>query len=59
VARVALSATDVRRAVREGVGARELAAAVAPPVAEYILKYGLYREADETGFTDAGNKQTH
>jgi hypothetical protein len=28
-------------------------------VAEYIIKYGLYREADETSSTDAGNKQTH
>jgi nicotinate-nucleotide adenylyltransferase len=59
VARVNLSATDVRRAVRAGVGRAELSALVAPPVAEYILKYGLYREADETSFTDAGNKQTH
>jgi len=59
VARVPLSATDIRRAVRGGAGAAELAASVAPPVAEYISKYGLYREADETSFTDAGNKQTH
>ncbi|HWS53387.1 MAG TPA: nicotinate-nucleotide adenylyltransferase [Pyrinomonadaceae bacterium] len=59
VARVNLSATDVRRAVREGAGRRELEALVGPAVADYIVKYGLYREADETSFTDAGNKQTH
>jgi len=59
VARVDLSATDIRRAVRAGAGAAELSGLVAPAVAEYILKYGLYREADETSFTDAGNKQTH
>jgi nicotinate-nucleotide adenylyltransferase len=58
VARVPLSATDIRRAVAGGDAAR-LEGLVAPPVAEYILKYGLYREADETSFTDAGNKQTH
>jgi nicotinate-nucleotide adenylyltransferase len=59
VARVELSATDIRRAVGEGGGAARLEGLVAPPVADYILKYGLYREADETSFTDAGNKQTH
>jgi nicotinate-nucleotide adenylyltransferase len=59
VARVPLSATDIRRAVAEGGGPARLEGLVAPPVAEYILKYGLYREADETSFTDAGNKQTH
>ena len=59
VARVDLSATDIRRAAGEGGGAARLEGLVAPPVAEYILKYGLYREADEESFTDAGNKQTH
>lgn len=59
VARVNLSATDVRRAVREGGAAARLEGLVAPAVAEYIVKYGLYREADEESFTDAGNKQTH
>ena len=59
VARVDLSATDIRRAVAGGGGAGKLEGLVAPPVAEYILKYGLYREADEESFTDAGNKQTH
>ncbi|HEV3468636.1 MAG TPA: nicotinate-nucleotide adenylyltransferase [Pyrinomonadaceae bacterium] len=58
-ARVDLSATDVRRAARAGAGAAELSSLVAPAVAEYIVKYGLYREADENSFTDAGNKQTH
>ena len=35
-----VSATGVRRAAREGAGLGEL---VAPPVAEYIGKYGLYQ----------------
>jgi nicotinate-nucleotide adenylyltransferase len=57
-ARVELSATDIRRAAqREGAAAlKEL---VAPPVAEYIEKYGLYREVNETESSDAGDKQTH
>lgn len=59
VARVGLSATDIRRAVSEGAPRAELAALVGPPVAEYIIKYGLYREVGETSFTDAGNKQKH
>jgi hypothetical protein len=28
-------------------------------VAEYIRKYGLYRETDGTEFSDAGIKGTH
>jgi len=52
-----VASTDVRRAVGEG-DRMVLEAAAAPPVAEYILKYGLYRKAEEneTGRTDAGNK---
>ena len=32
---------------------------VVPAVAEYIRKYGLYRETDGTEFSDAGIKGTH
>lgn len=55
---VKMAATDVRAAVaREDWGALE--ALVAPAVAEYIRKYGLYRETDGTEFSDAGIKGTH
>jgi len=37
-----VSATMIRRAVREGSDANWLGL-VAPPVADYIRKYGLYR----------------
>jgi len=57
-ARVKLSATDVRAAVARGEWAA-LGALVAPAVAEYIRKYGLYRETDGTEFSDAGIKGTH
>jgi nicotinate-nucleotide adenylyltransferase len=40
-----VSATDIRRAVRENIG--ELSDMVAPPVAAYIRKYKLYRDTDE------------
>jgi len=54
---VDVASTDVRRAVAEGEGGR-LEGLVAPPVAEYIRKYGLYQrpEANEAERTDAGNK---
>jgi nicotinate-nucleotide adenylyltransferase len=52
------SATDIRGAVARGAW-DELGALVAPPVAEYIRKYGLYQEADGTEFSDAGIKETH
>jgi nicotinate-nucleotide adenylyltransferase len=61
-ASVAVSSTDVRRAAGEGgVAGARLEELVAPPVAEYVRKYGLYREqdTDETELNDAGNKQTH
>jgi nicotinate-nucleotide adenylyltransferase len=57
-ANVRAAATDVRAAVGRGDWG-ELDALVAPPVAEYIRKYGLYRETDGTGFSDAGIKGTH
>jgi len=57
-AKVKLSATDVRAAVARG-DFESLGALVAPAVAEYIRKYGLYRETDGTEFSDAGIKGTH
>ena len=55
---VRMAATDVRAAVARGdeEALREL---VVPAVAEYIRKYGLYRETDGTEFSDAGIKGTH
>ena len=40
-----VSATDIRRAVRENSG--ELAGMVPPSVADYIGKYKLYRDTNE------------
>ena len=57
-ANVKAAATDVRAAVARGDWA-SLDALVAPAVAEYIRKYGLYRETDGTEFSDAGIKGTH
>jgi nicotinate-nucleotide adenylyltransferase len=54
---VDVSATDVRAAVERGE-LNKLDALVAPAVAEYIKKYGLYRGADGTEFSDAGIKKT-
>jgi nicotinate-nucleotide adenylyltransferase len=50
------SATAVREAVGRGE-LNKLGALVAPAVAEYIKKYGLYRGADGTEFSDAGIKE--
>ncbi|HYH84488.1 MAG TPA: nicotinate-nucleotide adenylyltransferase [Pyrinomonadaceae bacterium] len=57
-ANVDAAATDIRAVVGAGKW-DELSALVAPPVAEYIKKYGLYREANGTEFSDAGIKGTH
>jgi len=58
VARVDLAATDVRlAAASQKAGALE--GLVAPSVAEYISKYGLYVEGNGTEFSDAGIKGTH
>lgn len=57
-ANVRLSATDVRSAVARGEW-ETLGTLVAPPVADYIRKYGLYRETDGTEFSDAGIKGQH
>ncbi|HYY99634.1 MAG TPA: nicotinate-nucleotide adenylyltransferase [Pyrinomonadaceae bacterium] len=56
-ANVDASATGVRAAVAR-CSWGELDALVAPAVAEYIKKYGLYRGADGTEFSDAGIKET-
>lgn len=55
---VGVAATDVRAAVARGEW-ELLDSLVAPAVAEYIRKYGLYRETDGTEFSDAGIKGTH
>jgi nicotinate-nucleotide adenylyltransferase len=57
-ANVEASATDVRAVAARGEF-NKLDALVAPAVAEYIKKYGLYRGADGTEFSDAGNKETN
>jgi nicotinate-nucleotide adenylyltransferase len=57
-ANVEAAATDIRAVVGRG-GWDKLGALVAPAVAEYIRKYGLYRETDGTEFSDAGIKETH
>lgn len=53
-----LAATDVRAAVARGDW-DALDELVVPAVAEYIRKYGLYRETDGTEFSDAGIKGSH
>jgi nicotinate-nucleotide adenylyltransferase len=55
---VGVAATDVRAAVARG-DLEALDELVVPAVAEYIRKYGLYRETDGTEFSDAGIKGTH
>ena len=57
-ANVKMAATDVREAVARG-DMEALDELVVPAVAEYIRKYGLYRETDGTEFSDAGIKGTH
>jgi nicotinate-nucleotide adenylyltransferase len=57
-ANIDASATGIRAVVGRGAW-DELGALVAPSVAEYIRKYGLYRETDGTEFSDAGIKGTH
>lgn len=57
-ANVDASATGARSAVTRGAWG-ELGELVAPAVAEYIRKYGLYREQDGTEFSDAGIKGKH
>lgn len=57
-ANVDAAATDIRAAVSSGARG-ELEKLVAPSVAEYIRKYGLYRGTDGTEFSDAGIKEKH
>jgi nicotinate-nucleotide adenylyltransferase len=57
-ANVRAAATDIRAAVARGEW-ETLNSLVAPAVAEYIRKYGLYRETDGTEFSDAGIKGKH
>lgn len=56
--KIRVAATDVRAAVARG-DRGDLESLVAPAVAEYIRKYGLYRETDGTEFSDAGIKGKH
>ena len=56
--KVRLAATDVRAVVARGEW-QTLNGLVLPAVAEYIRKYGLYRETDGTEFSDAGIKGTN
>ena len=55
---VKMAATDVRAAVARADWDL-LGELVVPAVAEYIRKYGLYRETDGTEFSNAGIKGTH
>jgi nicotinate-nucleotide adenylyltransferase len=57
-AKIKMAATDVRAKVARGDW-DALGELVVPAVAEYIRKYGLYRETDGTEFSDAGIKGTH
>lgn len=56
-ATVDVSSTGVRR-VAHDEGA-DLSALVAPPVADYIKKYRLYREVHETESNNAGSDRAH
>jgi len=61
VVKMEIASSDIRRAVRaagEGEN-REESIQVPQPVAEYIKKYRLYREAHETERNDAGRKSAH
>ncbi|HZH90011.1 MAG TPA: nicotinate-nucleotide adenylyltransferase [Pyrinomonadaceae bacterium] len=55
-----IASTDIRRAVREaGDEQQEGSIRVPQPVADYIKKYRLYREAHETERHDAGRRRAH
>lgn len=56
--KIRVAATDIRAAVARD-DMESLDELVAPPVAEYIRKYRLYRDTDGTEFSDAGIKGTH
>ncbi|HEY1402965.1 MAG TPA: nicotinate-nucleotide adenylyltransferase [Pyrinomonadaceae bacterium] len=54
-----IASRDIRRAVREAGEGQEGSISVPQPVAEYIKKYRLYREAHETERHDAGRGRAH
>jgi nicotinate-nucleotide adenylyltransferase len=54
-----IASSDIRRAVREAGDAQEGSIRVPQPVAEYIKKYRLYREAHETERHNAGRGRAH
>jgi nicotinate-nucleotide adenylyltransferase len=54
-----IASRDIRRAVREAGEEPEGSIGVPQPVAEYIRKYRLYREAHETERHDAGRERAH
>ncbi len=53
-----ISATEIRRRLREQGGAADLAGLVPPSVAAYIRKYDLYRGVHERELTDDGDEKT-
>jgi nicotinic acid mononucleotide adenylyltransferase len=56
-----ISSSNIRRAVRAAGADEKLEGLiqVPQPVAEYIKKYRLYREAHETERNDAGRERAH
>jgi nicotinate-nucleotide adenylyltransferase len=54
-----IASSEIRRAVREAGDEREGRLKVPQPVAEYIRKYRLYREAHETERHNAGRERAH
>jgi len=54
-----IASSDIRRAVREAGEEQKGSIRVPQPVAEYIKKYRLYREAHETERHDAGRGRAH
>jgi nicotinate-nucleotide adenylyltransferase len=61
VVKMEIASSDIRRVVRAaGAGERlEGSIQVPQPVAEYIKKYRLYKEAHETERNEAGRKRAH
>ena len=53
---VDVSSTEIRRAAGDPAGRVCLEKMVVPPVADYIRKYGLYREVHGTGQEDGGEE---
>ncbi|HEV2803250.1 MAG TPA: nicotinate-nucleotide adenylyltransferase [Pyrinomonadaceae bacterium] len=55
-----IASSDIRRALREAGDEQQAGSIKVPqPVAEYIKKYRLYREAHETERHDAGRERAH